>query len=73
MSNFWKNAPKIGPKQTGWRPGEIRTYMPVVSFGVPENVPDGVLVGKATGIIGTQRVSTVVHGSKAGGTNNRRP
>jgi hypothetical protein len=69
----WKNAPKLSPKMTNWRPGEARSYIPVVNFGVPMNMPAGGLLGKTVSMDGTKRVSFVVNGEKTQGTKARKP
>ncbi len=68
MANFWTKAPKIGPKPSGWRPGEARVYTPELTFGRPENMPAGGLVGKTVNMDGDKRVSFIVRGPKTGST-----
>ena len=71
VTKFWTQAPKasrLGPTSTGWKPGEARSYIPVVSFGVPENTPAGGLVGKTVDMNGTKRVTFVTRGAKTEGT-----
>ena len=71
VTKFWTKAPKasrLGPTSTGWKPGEARSYIPVMTLGVPENIPAGGLVGKAVDMDGTKRVSFVVRGKKTEGT-----
>lgn len=72
-SQFWKRAPKLTPKGTNWRPGEARSYIPVVSFGVPQNKPAGGVVGESFDVDGTQRVSFIVKGAKTEDTKARKP
>jgi hypothetical protein len=76
-NKFWQTAPysKIGTHPNGWRPGETRSYIPVVSFGVPENTPQDGLIGKAQNMDGDKRVSFIVRAKnvKSGGTNHRDP
>ena len=69
----WKTPPKYGTKNTLWQPGEARSYMPVVNFGVPMNIPAGGLVGKTVNQIGDKRVTFVIRGEKTAGTNARKP
>ena len=70
---IWQKPLKYGPHQTNWRPGEARSYIPVLNFGVPMNVPAGGLVGKTVNMDGDKRVTFVVRGEKTQGTNARKP
>jgi hypothetical protein len=70
-TKFWTNAPdasRLGPTSTCCQPGEARGYIPVVTFGVPENTPAGGLVGKTVSMEGTKRVSFIARGRKTEGT-----
>lgn len=68
MANFWHKPPKYGPQPSQWRPGERRSYIPVISFGRPENTPAEGVVGKTVDVNGTKTVSFVVRGPKTEGT-----
>ena len=61
-------APSYGPYMMNWTPGEKRTYIPVVSFGVSPNVPAGGLVGGVREMDGINRVSFITRGRKTEGT-----
>ena len=67
-NRFWGNVPKLSPKATQWKPGEARSYIPVLSFARPETVTPGGQVGKTAFMDGSSRVSFVVHGTKHGKT-----
>ena len=55
-------------RSTGWKPGETRSYIPVVTFDRPENTPVGGILGKVHDINGSQRVSFITHGKKTQST-----
>ena len=67
MRDLWKN-PKTGPTNRQWKPGEARSYIPVLSFRADENTPAGGLVGKVAETDGTKQVRFVVRGAKTEGT-----
>ena len=72
---FWKTAPakKIGTPMTDWRPGEARSYIPVVNFGVQRQIPQAGAIGTTVSIDGDRHVSFVVKGNKTQGTTHRDP
>jgi hypothetical protein len=63
-TKFWANGPSLSPKGTSWKPGELRTYLPVLTLGVQPNTPAGGIVGKRTATDGTSGVSSVIRGPK---------
>ncbi len=65
-NGFWSD-PKTGPANRQWKPGEKRSYIPVISFRADEPTPGGV-VGKITSMEGTQQERAVIPGGRGGGT-----
>lgn len=67
-NKFWKNGPKLRPKMSQWKPGEARSYIPIISMGRPETVPAEGIVGKVVNIDGDRQVRFTVRGAKHAGT-----
>ena len=67
------NAPSYGPHMTNWAPGEKRSYIPVVSFGVQPNTPVNGVVGGTREMQGATRVTFVTRGAKTESTTTRKP
>ena len=64
----WRKAPKLTPQGTNWKPGEPRSYIPVLSLGRQPSLPVSGVVELASGRDGTNRLSGVSHGKKTEGT-----
>lgn len=65
--NFWTKPPFAAKAGVQWKPGEARSYIPIITMGRPESIPAGGVVGKTVSVDGTKRVSFVVKGPQKHG------
>jgi len=65
--NFWFDPPYKAKAGVQWKPGEARSYIPIITMDRPETVPAGGVVGKTVSVDGDKRVSFVIKGPQKHG------